>query len=134
MHFFLLVIGCPIHPHLEILNIKKRYKHNNNILKLMIINRNYYYRFIVRFPVRLEFPLLLFTHDHEPCYWGSPIFPLVVHHPASPSVCPAVQLLRRGLPTNPGVTTWSYVGVVEEMMCVVCVSVTGEGIMVMDVI
>ena len=38
---------------------------------------------------------------------GSPIFPLVVHQPASPSIyCGA------------------YVGAVEKMMCVVCVSIT----------
>ena len=35
---------------------------------------------------------------------GSPMFPLVVHQPASPSIWPAVQSLRRGLSTNPGVT------------------------------
>ena len=34
---------------------------------------------------------------------GSPMFPLVVHQPASPSIWPAVQSLRRGLSTNPGV-------------------------------
>ena len=33
---------------------------------------------------------------------GSPMFPLVVHQPASPSIWPAVQSLRRGLSTNPG--------------------------------
>ena len=35
---------------------------------------------------------------------GSPMFPLVVHQPASPSIWPAVKSLRRGLSTNPGVT------------------------------
>ena len=35
---------------------------------------------------------------------GSPMFPLVVHQSASPSIWPAVQTLRRGLSTNPGVT------------------------------
>ena len=55
---------------------------------------------------------------------GSPMFPLVVHQPASPSIWPAVQSLRRGLSTNPGVTSGAYVGAVEEMMCVVCVDVT----------
>ena len=54
---------------------------------------------------------------------GSPIFPLVVHHPASPSgqqcshsgwVCPQIQGQQCG----------AYVGTVEEMMCVVCVDVT----------
>ena len=39
---------------------------------------------------------------------GSPIF--VVHQPASPSICPAVQSLRPGLPTNLGVTTWCEYG------------------------
>ena len=33
---------------------------------------------------------------------GSPMCPLVVHQPASPSIWPAMQLLRRGLSTNPG--------------------------------
>ena len=51
---------------------------------------------------------------------GSPMLLLVVHQPASPSIWPAVQSLRRGLSTNPG----AYVGAVEEMMCVVCVDVT----------
>ena len=55
---------------------------------------------------------------------GSPMFPFVVHQPASPSIWPAVQSLRRGLSTNPGVTMWCVCGAVEEMMCVVCVSVT----------
>ena len=36
----------------------------------------------------------------------SPIFPLVVHQPASPSIWPAVQSVRWGLSTNPGVTMW----------------------------
>ena len=41
---------------------------------------------------------------------GSPIFPLVVHQPASPSIWPAVQSLRRGLSTNPGATMWCVCG------------------------
>ena len=32
---------------------------------------------------------------------GSPMFPLVVHQPASPSIWLTVQSLRRGLSTNP---------------------------------
>ena len=55
---------------------------------------------------------------------GSPMFPLLVHQPASPSIWPAVQSLRRGLSTTPGLTMWCLWGAVEEMMCVVCVSVT----------
>ena len=55
---------------------------------------------------------------------GSPMFPLVVHQPASPSIWPAVQSLRRGLSTNQGRQCGVYVGAVEEMMCVVCVDVT----------
>ena len=35
---------------------------------------------------------------------GSLMFPLVVHQPASPSIWPAVQSLRWGMSTNPGVT------------------------------
>ena len=55
----------------------------------------------------------------------SPIFPLVVHQPSSPSIWPAGPSLRRGLSINPGVTTWCVcVCVVEEMMCVVYASVT----------
>ena len=37
---------------------------------------------------------------------GSAILKLVVHQPASPSIWPAIQSLRRGLSTNPGVTMW----------------------------
>ena len=41
---------------------------------------------------------------------GSPMFPLVDHQPASPSIWPAVQSLWRGLSTNPGVTMWCVCG------------------------
>ena len=41
---------------------------------------------------------------------GSPMFPLVVHQPASPSIMPAVQSLRWGLSTNPGATMWCVCG------------------------
>ena len=41
---------------------------------------------------------------------GSPMFPLVFHQPASPSIWPAVQSLRRGLSINPGVTMWCVCG------------------------
>ena len=41
---------------------------------------------------------------------GSPMFPPVVHQPASPSIWPAVQSLRRGLSTNPGATMWCVCG------------------------
>ena len=41
---------------------------------------------------------------------GSPMFPHVVHQPASPSIWLAVQSLRRGLSTNPGVTMWCVCG------------------------
>ena len=51
---------------------------------------------------------------------GSPMFPLVVHEPASPSIWPAVQSLPRGCPQ---IQWGAYVGAVEEMMCVVCVDV-----------
>ena len=44
--------------------------------------------------------------------------------PAFPFIWPAVQSLRRGLSTNPGVKCGAYVGAVEEMMCIVCVNVT----------
>ena len=54
------------------------------------------------------------------------MLPLVVHQPDSPSIWPAVQSLQRGLSTNPGVQCGAYVGAVEEMTGVVCVSVTEE--------
>ena len=54
---------------------------------------------------------------------GSPMFPCVDYQPASLSIWPEVQSLQHGLPTNPVVTTCCDVGPVEEMMCVVCVSV-----------
>ena len=41
---------------------------------------------------------------------GSPMFPLVVHQPASTSIWPAVQSLRRGLSTNPGAIMWCVCG------------------------
>ena len=41
---------------------------------------------------------------------GSPMFPIVVYQPASPSIWPAVQSLRRGRSTNPGVTMWYVCG------------------------
>ena len=49
---------------------------------------------------------------------GSPMFPLVVHQPASPSIWPAVRSLRRGLSTNPGATMWCVCGCSWKMMCV----------------
>ena len=41
---------------------------------------------------------------------GSPIFPLMVHQPASASVWPAVPSHRRGLSTTLGMTTWCVCG------------------------
>ena len=65
---------------------------------------------------------------------GSPMFPLVVHQPASPSIWPAVQSLRRGLSTNPGVTMGCICGCSwRDDVCHVCECYRG-GIMVMDVI
>ena len=52
------------------------------------------------------------------------MFLLMVNLLASPSIWPSVQSLRRGLSTNPGVQGGVYVGAIEEMMCVVYVSVT----------
>ena len=71
----------------------------------------------------------------------SPMFLLVVHQPASPSIWQEMQSLRRGLSTKsrgdnvhhivtPG---FFYVGEVEEIMCVGCEYYTGD-IEVMDVI
>ena len=39
-----------------------------------------------------------------------PMFPLVVHQPAYPSIWAAVHSLWRGLSTNPGVTMWYVCG------------------------
>ena len=51
----------------------------------------------------------------------SPMFPLVVHQPASPSIWPAVQSPRRGLSTYPGVTMWCVCGCsYREDVCRVC--------------
>ena len=41
---------------------------------------------------------------------GSPIIPLLVHHPAYLSIWPAAPSLQRGLSTNPGVTVWCVCG------------------------
>ena len=41
---------------------------------------------------------------------GSPMFPLVVHQPTSPSIWPAMQSRRRGLSTSPEVTMWCICG------------------------
>ena len=54
---------------------------------------------------------------------GSPMFPLVVHQPASPSIWPAVQSPDGVCPQIQGRQCGAYVGAVEEM-CVVCVDVT----------
>ena len=64
---------------------------------------------------------------------GSPMFPLVVHQPASPSIWPAVQSLRRGLSTNPGATMWCVCGCNwRDDVCRVCGYYRG-GIVVMGV-
>ena len=65
---------------------------------------------------------------------GSPIFPLVVQQPASPSIWPVVQSLRRGLSTHPGVTMWCVCGCSwrDDVCCVY--ECYREGIVVMDVI
>ena len=47
---------------------------------------------------------------------GSPMFPLVVHQPASPSIWPAVQSLRRGLSTNPEATMWCVCGCLSTLI------------------
>ena len=49
------------------------------------------------------------------------MFPLVVHQPAFPSIWPAVQSLRRGISTNPGVTIWVHMWVQLKRECVSCV-------------
>ena len=64
---------------------------------------------------------------------GNPMFPFVVHQPASLSIWPAVQSLRRGLSTNPGATMWCVCGCSwRDDVCRVCGCYRG-GIVVMDV-
>ena len=61
----------------------------------------------------------------------SPIFPIVVHQPGSPSIWPAVQSLRRDLSTNPGDTMWCICGWSwRDDVCCVCECYKG-GILVM---
>ena len=55
---------------------------------------------------------------------GSPMFPLVVHQPASPSIWPECSHSGGVCPQIQGRQCGAYVGAVEEMMCVVCVDVT----------
>ena len=52
---------------------------------------------------------------------GSPMFPLVVHQPDSPSIWSDVQSLRRGYVHK---SRGDNVVRMWEIMCVVCVSVT----------
>ena len=55
---------------------------------------------------------------------GSPIFPLVVNQPA---LRPSGQQCTHSGWVRPQIQGWQcgvYVGAVEEMMCVVCVSIT----------
>ena len=46
--------------------------------------------------------MLLSTHSHDLVGGASPLFPLVVHQPASPSIWSAVQSLRWGCPQIQG--------------------------------
>ena len=65
---------------------------------------------------------------------GSPMFPLVVHQTASPSIWLPVQSPRRGLSTDPGVTMWCVCWCSwRDDVCRVCEYYRG-GIVVMDVI
>ena len=54
--------------------------------------------------------LVLYLLPYPLLAGGGPIFLLVVHQPASPSIWLAVPSLRRGLSINPGVTTWCVCG------------------------
>ena len=51
---------------------------------------------------------------------GIPIFPLVVHQPASPSIWPAVHSQRRDLSTYPGMIMWCVCGCSWRDVCRVC--------------
>ena len=62
------------------------------------------------FNILLSKEMLLSIHSHDTASGGIPMFPLVVHQPASPSIWPAVQSLRRGLSTNPGAIMWCVCG------------------------
>ena len=56
---------------------------------------------------------------------GSPMFPLVIHQPASPSHLASSAVTPGGVcPQIQGQQCGAYVVAVEEMMCVVCVDVT----------
>ena len=86
-----------------------------------------YVRFIAQCCCCLPTPMTLASG-------GSPMFPLVVHQPASPSIWPAVQSPRRGLSTNPWVTMWCVCGRSRrDDVCRVCGCHRG-GTVVMDVI
>ena len=77
--------------------------------------------------------VVVYPHPWPLLVGGSPMFPLVVHQPASPSIWPAVQSLRRGLSTNPWVTMWCVCGCSwRDDVCRVCGCYRG-GIVVMDV-
>ena len=52
---------------------------------------------------------------------GSPMIPIVVHQPTSPSIWPAVQSLRRALSTNPGADNVVRMWVQFKRRCVSCV-------------
>ena len=58
---------------------------------------------------------------------GNPIFLLVVHQPASPSLWPSVQSLQRGLHTNSGVTMWCVCGCSRRDVCVLQKEHSGDG-------
>ena len=64
---------------------------------------------------------------------GIPIFPLVLHQPASPSIWTSMQSIRRGLSKNPGVTMWCVCGCsCRDDVRRVCECYKGD-IVVMDV-
>ena len=74
----------------------------------MYVNKQFLFKYLTR---HCSAFVLLSTHPMTLASGGgSPMFPLVVHQPASPSIWPAVQSLLRGLSTNPGVTMWCVCG------------------------
>ena len=146
----LYIIGTPL---LELKSVGKSvdYTQGKTVLTLYENGIYIYYRFIVCFPIGLDFlfitfllqffmdifsvnlkfchvrlytlqpcpswssnqfsaVLLLSTNSHTLASGGSLKFLFVVHQPASPSIWPAEQSLRRGLSTNPGVTMWCVCG------------------------
>ena len=71
--------------------------------------------------------IVVSTHSLDPCLWGSPIIPLLVHKPSYLSIWSATPSLQRCLSTNPGVTSVVRLWVQLKRWCVSCVWVLQRG-------